>query len=169
MLILSLVIAVQFIAATPAVPAKPAPLTDEEARTIAGVITSIAMVEGRLYREMTLHDPGYRQHITKALDLMKAVGPPLLESEPSCPPGSCSEDSVCIPCYPPLCDFITLNGRIRELKTNMMKIEKGNLVFRREQKKVVTLAQELVKLVGGTKALSQAGYRPEGGIFVPSR
>ncbi len=171
MVIVPLILAVQLLAAPPVVkPKKPAAVTDNEAKTIAGVIVTIEIVESRLYQEMALRLPVYETHVTKALDLLNAIGRPLMMDEPNCPPGTCPEDSECVFCDPRVCNLITLNGRIRELKTSLLKNEgSAGLVFRREEKKVIRVAQELVNVVGGTKVLSEAGYCPEGGIFVPCR
>ncbi|HYS55390.1 MAG TPA: hypothetical protein VER58_16655 [Thermoanaerobaculia bacterium] len=159
---------VLFAAPAVATPKTPAPLTDAELRELAGVIATIEMVESRLYREMALAQPTYKEHVVQALKLMKAS--PLVMQEPSCPPGTCEEDSMCVACVSILCNLITLNGRIRSFKTNLMKnLPNAEPAFRSNEKGALALAQNLVRVVGGTKALSQSGYCPHNDILFPCK
>src|SRR6266498_3539031 len=142
MSIVPFIIAAVLFATQPVATSKKAPqLTDSERRRLAGVIATIEMVESRLYQEMALGHPEYNAHIAKALDLIKIA--PFVLDEPQCPPGTCEDDSMCIPCYPPLCKLITLNGRIRMFKTNLMKASKAEPLFRTNEKKVFAMTQDL--------------------------
>jgi len=167
-LILTALMVASLTFAAPAAKKKVTPLSEAERRQLAGVIGTLDLVEARLHRDIALGRLDAASNIQRALDILAPLKNIADRGPGPCPPGTCPDDGICKPCFPPFCGLISFNGDLRGIKSNLMAgLATDEPAFRANAKRVLAVTQQLVKLVSGKEPLTASGYCPAMEILMP--